>query len=197
LAGADTFRLMTDPFIRPLGPDARAMVELEGRPLERYAVMLQLRIDGRWQTVRLLDNAHGHHDMHRYTGSEKQPAEGSNRGVMEELERSKFTAAGEIANERLVEIATDPDRYPAGAAIIAADQEHFGEVLAEAVADHRPVAIVYPDGREIVAAPRGGPLAYVEHFLARRRAAGERKGSVPLPADYRVEVRDRQPLAAA
>lgn len=66
---------MTDPFIRPLAKDARILVELEGRPLERYAVMLQLRIQGRWQTVRLLDNAHGDHDMHRYTASEKQPAE--------------------------------------------------------------------------------------------------------------------------
>jgi len=37
--------------------------------------MLQLRIEGKWQTIRLFDNAHGDHDMHRYTGSEKQPAE--------------------------------------------------------------------------------------------------------------------------
>jgi hypothetical protein len=29
---------------------------------------------------------------------------------MEELERSKFTPAGEIANERLIEAATEPDR---------------------------------------------------------------------------------------
>jgi hypothetical protein len=66
---------MGDPFVRPLAADARILVELEGRPLERYAVMLQLRIEGRWQTVRLIDNAHGDHDMHRYTGSEKQAAE--------------------------------------------------------------------------------------------------------------------------
>lgn len=44
--------------------------------MERYAVMLQLRIEGKWQTIRLLDNAHGDHDMHRYTGSEKQPGSG-------------------------------------------------------------------------------------------------------------------------
>jgi hypothetical protein len=67
--------VVTDPFVRPLAADARVLVELEGRPLVRYAVMLQLRIEGRWQTVRLLDNAHGDHDMHRYTGSKKQPAE--------------------------------------------------------------------------------------------------------------------------
>lgn len=118
---------------------------------------------------------------------------------MEELEHSKFTTAGEIANERLIEAATNPDRYPEGTAFIAADQEHFGSVLAEAVAEHRPLAIIYPDGREIVAAPRGGALAFFEHLLTRRRASkGEyHKPAVPLPADYWVEIRDHQPLAAA
>jgi hypothetical protein len=118
---------------------------------------------------------------------------------MEDLERSKFTAAGEIANKRLIEAVTDPDRYPEGTAFIAADQEGFGAILAEAVAEHRPLAIVYPDGREIVAAPRGGALAFFEHLLTRRRESkGERREPVvPLPADYQVEIRDRQPLAAA
>jgi len=117
---------------------------------------------------------------------------------MEELERSKFTAAGEIANERLIEAAIDPDLYPAGTAFIASDQEGFGEALTEAVAEHRPVAIVYPDGREIVAAPRGGPLAFFEHLLTRHRESGVKRQQpvVPIPVDYRVEIRDRQPLAA-
>ena len=39
---------------------------------------------------------------------------------MEKLERSKFTRAGEIANERLVEAVLDPDRYPEGTTFIAA-----------------------------------------------------------------------------
>lgn len=118
---------------------------------------------------------------------------------MEELERSKFTTAGEIANERLIEAATEPDRYPAGTAFIAADQEHFSSVLAEALAEHRPLAIVYSDGREIVAAPRKGALAFFEHLLTRNREAEgkRREPAVPLPADYQVEIRDPQPLAAA
>ncbi len=116
---------------------------------------------------------------------------------MEELERSKFTAAGEIANERLIEAATEPGRYPEGTAFIAADQEHFGTVLTQAVAEHRPLAIVYPDGREIVAAPRRGALAFIEHRLTRRREDKGKHGApaVPLPADYRVEIRDQQALA--
>jgi hypothetical protein len=102
----------------------------------------------------------------------------------------KFTAAGEIANERLIEAATDLDRYPEGTAFIAADQEGFGAILAEAVAEHRPLAIVYPDGREIVAAPRGGALAFFEHLLTRRREPRSEQPSVPLPADYQVEIRE-------
>jgi hypothetical protein len=118
---------------------------------------------------------------------------------MEKLERSKFTAAGEIANERLIEAVLDPDRYPEGTTFIAADQDGFGAALAEAVAEHRPLAIVYPDGREIVAAPRGGALAFFEHLLTRRRESngGHHEPAVPLPADYRVEIRNPLPLAAA
>lgn len=114
---------------------------------------------------------------------------------MEELERSKFTAAGKIANERLAEAALDPDRYPAGTTFIAADQNGFGAALADAVADRRPVAIVYSDGREIVAAPRSGALGRLEHWMTRRREVKSYGvPSVPLPADYQVEI--REPLVA-
>lgn len=76
---------MTDSFIRPLAADARVLVDLEGRPLKGYAIMLQLRIEGHWQTIRLLDNAHGDHDMHRYTGTTKQPAEQFADGTVNEV----------------------------------------------------------------------------------------------------------------
>ena len=76
---------MADPFTRGLAENARILVEFEGRPLARYAIMLQLLIDGRWQTIRLFDNAHGDHDMHRYTGSEKQPAERFAEGAVNEI----------------------------------------------------------------------------------------------------------------
>lgn len=76
---------MAAPFIRPLSDDARILIEFEGRPLERYAIMLQLQIEGRWQTIRLFDNAHGDHDMHRYTGDEKQPAERFAEGATNEI----------------------------------------------------------------------------------------------------------------
>lgn len=116
---------------------------------------------------------------------------------MEKLERSKFTRAGEIANERLAEAVLDPDRYPEGTTFIAADQKGFDSILAEAVENHRPLAIIYPDGREIVASPRGGALAFIEHLLTRHREPQHGVPSVPLPADYRVEIRGGQALAAA
>jgi hypothetical protein len=53
------------------------------------------------------------------------------------------------------------------------------------------------EGREIVAAPRGGALAFFEHLLTRRREPKHSEPAVPLPADYQVEIRDRQALAAA
>jgi hypothetical protein len=110
--------------------------------------------------------------------------------------RREFTRAGEIANERLIEAVTDPDRYPEGTTFIAADQEGFGSILAEAVEEHRPLAIVYSDGREIVAAPRSGALAFFERLLTRRREVRQGQPAVHLPADYRVEIRDPQALAA-
>lgn len=72
---------------------------------------------------------------------------------MEKLKRSEFTRAGEIANERLVEAVLDPDRYPEGTTFLAADQEGFWTALTEAVAEHRPLAIVYPDGHEFITRP--------------------------------------------
>jgi hypothetical protein len=68
----------------------------------------------------------------------------NNRRIMEKLERSKFTEAGEVANERLVEAVLDPDRYPEGTTFLAVDQEGFGAIIVEAVAEHRPVAIFFP-----------------------------------------------------
>jgi hypothetical protein len=70
-------------------------------------------------------------------------------------------------------------KHPEGTTLIATDQEGFGSILAEAVAEHRPLAIVYPDGREIVAAPRGGVLAFFVHLLTRRRKPEDAAESGP------------------
>jgi hypothetical protein len=53
---------------------ARILVRHCGRPMTRYAAMLQILREGQWRTIRLIDNAHDSHHMHRYTGNLKQDA---------------------------------------------------------------------------------------------------------------------------
>jgi hypothetical protein len=53
---------------------ARLLVRHGGRPMTRYAAMLQILRDGQWRTIRLIDNAHDAHHMHRYVGDLKQDA---------------------------------------------------------------------------------------------------------------------------
>jgi hypothetical protein len=57
-----------------LDPGVRIAVATSGRPIGGYVVRLEFLNDGSWVTVRLFDNAHGHHDEHAYIGQEKQPA---------------------------------------------------------------------------------------------------------------------------
>jgi hypothetical protein len=47
-------------------------------------VALRFLGEGGWRTVRLLENAHGQHDVHRYTGDVKQPAERFLEGTPQE-----------------------------------------------------------------------------------------------------------------
>lgn len=125
---------------------------------------------------------------------------------MEELERSKFTKAGELANERFVAAVFDDDRYPAQTAVIAADAPDFAEMLAGSVAENRPVAIVYPNGLEVVATPAAGALALLGAALLKwalsrlSRSTSDRRlprpsEEVDLPPRYHVEFRNRERLA--
>jgi DNA-binding transcriptional ArsR family regulator len=82
---------------------------------------------------------------------------------MAELERSRSRAAspaGELANERLIEAALEPSRYPDGTVFIGADEEHLADAIADAVTERRPLVIVYADGREIAGEPLGSALAF-------------------------------------
>jgi hypothetical protein len=53
----------------------RVRVVADGVPVHTYAAVLEVLVDERWTAVRLIDNAHGRHEMHKYTGKEKQVAE--------------------------------------------------------------------------------------------------------------------------
>jgi hypothetical protein len=53
-------------WVKWLAADVRIVVDTVGRPIERYAIRLELWDAASWRTVHLFDNAHGQHDSHRY-----------------------------------------------------------------------------------------------------------------------------------
>jgi hypothetical protein len=59
--------------------------ERRGRDVIDYSVVLVIEVDGRMETVRLYDGAHGENDLHRYTrDGVKQAAEVFARGTLGE-----------------------------------------------------------------------------------------------------------------
>ena len=55
----------------------------QGKEVADYAVVLFFEIEGRTETIRLYDGAHGHNEMHRYTRSEgKQSGTPLYRGTL-------------------------------------------------------------------------------------------------------------------
>jgi hypothetical protein len=87
------------------------------------------------------------------------------------------------------------ERYPDGTVLIPADSPDAIVLLSRAIGGRRPVALVYPGGREIIAAPRGGPVAFFKRLLTQHPTPRGGQPTVPLPADYRVEIRSPQTLA--
>jgi hypothetical protein len=72
--------------------------EQRGRHVVDYSVVLVVEVDGRKETVRAYDGAHGENELHRYTrDGGKQAAEVFNRGTLgegmraaiEEIERGR------------------------------------------------------------------------------------------------------------
>jgi hypothetical protein len=56
------------------GADMRVLVRTGGRPILRYAVILECRVSGfrpRWRTIYMIDNHMGICHMHRYDGATK------------------------------------------------------------------------------------------------------------------------------
>ena len=58
-------------WIQPIDLSTRVLVRMEGRPTHSYAVMLQVRRHRRWLKIRLIDNAHGTHHIHKFDGTTK------------------------------------------------------------------------------------------------------------------------------
>jgi hypothetical protein len=100
---------------------------------------------------------------------------------MEKPARSKNTPGTDAAFDLLSEIAVDPssdERYPDGTALIPADSPDASVSMSRAIEKRRPIAIVFPDGSDVVARPptASGPVLAVvvgllwlaEHIRRRR-----------------------------
>jgi len=107
---------------------------------------------------------------------------------------SKNTPGTDAAFDLLGRIAVDPEadeRYPNKTVLIPADSPDASALVSQALADHRPLVIVYPDGNEIAAIPRGGGFALLKRLLVRRPKPKPGHHTVSVPADYQVELRER------
>lgn len=75
---------------------------------------------------------------------------------MERLAHSKNTPATDSSFELLSRIAIDPhsdERYPDGTVLVPADAADTSLVLSRAIDERRPIALVFPDGSDVVARP--------------------------------------------
>lgn len=105
----------------------------------------------------------------------------------EKLARSSNTPATDAGFDLLSRIAIEPDldeRYPNGTVIIAADLPNTSALIARAVSEDKPIALVFPDGSDVVASPASTRFAlFVTHVMMwladRFRRRPERPTFVP------------------
>jgi hypothetical protein len=75
---------------------------------------------------------------------------------MERLAQSKNTPATDSSFELLSSIAVDSrsdERYPDGTVLVPADLPDISLLLSRAIGERRPIALVFPDGSNVVARP--------------------------------------------
>jgi hypothetical protein len=75
---------------------------------------------------------------------------------MEKLNKSQNTTGTDAAFDLLGRIAVDPAtdrRYPSETVLVPADSPNASTLMTDAVAEERPIAIVFPDGSDVVWRP--------------------------------------------
>jgi len=75
---------------------------------------------------------------------------------MENLAHSINTPATEAAADLLTRIAVDPandESYPDGTVLIPADSPDASTLIAGAIAGRKPIALVFPDGSDVLYRP--------------------------------------------
>ena len=128
---------------------------------------------------------------------------------MGELARSENTPATDAAFDTLARVAVDEEsseRYPSDTVLIPADAPDVSELLSRAIAEERPITLVFPDGSDIVARPpqtKGFMLAIVVVALIRllERTSKKRDRATFVPRDWVTEFhaapagREPEPVA--
>ncbi len=78
---------------------------------------------------------------------------------MEKLAANSKTPATDAGFELLTRIAIDPandERYPNRTVLIPSDASHTSKGIARAIEERRPIAIVFPDGSDLLMRPPTG-----------------------------------------
>ena len=122
---------------------------------------------------------------------------------MEKLARGKNTPGTDAAFDLLGRVAVDPEsdrRYPDKTVLIPADSPDASGLITRAINERRPMAIVFPDGSDVVARPptvSGAALLVVLGLLwlaDRIRRKGDQPTFVPREwvTEFHAAGRDRE-----
>lgn len=113
---------------------------------------------------------------------------------MGSLARSENTPGLDAALDLFTRVAVDPDmddRYPNGTVFIAVDSPHTSKFIANAIADRKPIALVFPDGSDVLARPpkMKGPALALAHALGWLvdRASKKRDRPTFVPREWITE----------
>ncbi|HYM56171.1 MAG TPA: hypothetical protein VES97_12480 [Solirubrobacteraceae bacterium] len=119
---------------------------------------------------------------------------------MENLARSNNTPGTDAAFELLARVAVDPEsdeRYPDGTVLVPADSADTSAVISRAIGERRPIALVFPDGSDVVARPpevTGLALVVVLGLLWLADRAGRRRDRPTLvPREWVTEFHAASP----
>ncbi len=121
---------------------------------------------------------------------------------MEELARSKNTPGTAASFDLLSRVAVDTEgdeRYPDTTILIPSDAPEASALIGRAIEDRRPIALVFPDGADVVARPPGTAgilLAFVLLALwLADRASKKRDHPTFVPREWVTEFH-AAPVAA-
>jgi len=127
---------------------------------------------------------------------------------MEKLAVNSNTPATDAAFKLLTQIAIDPandERYPNRTILIPSDASHTSKGIASAIEERRPIALVFPDGSDLLMRPPAGhglALLLAVRLIAIAELLGARRDRPSfVPREWVTEfhaagdARDPQPVA--